>query len=1199
VHLHVHTEYSLLDGAIRTGDLARRVAGWAASGGCPSAVAITDHGEMYGVVEFYENCRAAGVKPIIGCEMYVAPEGYRSNDAPPGGQPGQRKARNNHLILLAENDAGYHNLVKLVSIANTEGFYYKPRIDHSLLAQYSRGLICSSACLAGEIPELILAGLEGQARDRAMLYRDIMGEGNFFLEIMYNSIPEQAVVNKALVRISSETGIPLIATGDAHYLDKEDYDWHKVLLKINTGARGDADSAAGMAGVTGGIVNPDDAFGFNSNDFYLRTPEEMNGFFAAELPEALDNTAAIAERCSVDFKLSSGEYLLPSLDLEDGMTPETHLESEARAGLKIRLSENGITDAEPYRDRLEFELGVINKMGFAGYFLIVSGIIRAAKERSIPIGPGRGSAAGSLVAWSLRVTELDPIRHGLLFERFLNPERVSMPDIDTDVSDKGRDELLKYIVDRYGSDRVSQIITLGHMNGRSAVKDAGRAMGVAYAKMDKMAKLIPSGPSHVALTDALAEVPELKAMVDGDPELGRVFEVASKIEGLARHPSQHAAGVVIAPVPITDLVPVRGIKGDEKGDATVIQYEMGSVEKLGLVKMDILGLRNLSIIEDALANIRDTGKTPPDMAALPSGDEPTYRMLQNADTLGIFQLESDGMRRLLLDLKVDCFDDLVAVLAMYRPGPLGSGMVRQYVDCKHGRAKPAYPHPLLEPVLKDTHGVILYQEQVMQCASVLAGYTLGEADILRRAMGKKKKDEMERQREKFVSGASARDIDRKTAEHIFDLIQEFAGYGFNKSHSAAYAVIAYQTAYLKANYRAEFMAAYLSSQMKDKKENLGYCVRATRQSGVKVLPPDVNSSMDSFTATSDGVIRFGLGAVAHVGRAVDAILEARDSGGRFKSLWDFVTRVQSVPRSAVENLIRAGAFDEVNPNRARLLAALPNFIAAAQKVKRDESQYALFGGAETPAVDETEPDMPEVEEQSIFDRLSDERKVTGLYMSGHPFEQYEEKAWRHASCSIGDLQYWRSRDVPARVGGMVVSLTEKQTKSGSPMGIMKFEDAEEEVEMVAFPKSWENIKGITSVNAAYLAEGRYNEDRGNFIVDKLTPLDDVKDDAPGIVRIRLTLGSEGKEKFDVPALADALKKCAVKGKGVSSNKSPVYLEISSDDEFCVVWLKGAAVRDSEALREALSAMNNVHVRSSAHDVREEYGSAAAALTPCA
>lgn len=1134
VHLHVHTEYSLLDGAIRTADLVKKVSTWEVP-----AVAMTDHGAMYGAVEFYENCKASGVNPIVGCEVYVDSDGYRSRE---------KKGRNNHLILLSETNEGYHNLIKLVSVANTEGFYYKPRIDHDLLARHSKGLIACSACLAGEIPGLILADKEDEAVKRAILYRDIMGEGNFFLEIMYNAIPEQAKVNKALIRISKETGIPLVATNDAHYLEKMDYDWHKILLRVNTRAD-----------------DTDDAFGFSSNDFYLRSPEEMDAIFGSELPEALTNTVEIAQRCNVNFDLNSGKYQLPSMELEAGQTLESYLEQEAHKGLGLRLGTEVLP--EEYQERLLYELKVINSMGFAGYFLIVSGIIQAAKNRSIPIGPGRGSAAGSLVAWSLQITDLDPLKYGLLFERFLNPERISMPDIDTDVSDKGRDELLKYIVECYGQDRVSQIITFGRMKSRQAVKDVGRAMGIEYALMDRVAKLIPFGAKNI--DEAIKMTPELKEAIDSDEQVSRAIAVASKIEGLARHPSQHAAGVVITPIPVTDLVPIRRIKSGDDADVldisqTVTQFTMEPIEKLGLVKMDFLGLSTLSIIEEALENIRLNGKSVPDMSTIPMDDAATYQMLQNADTLGIFQLESSGMRRLLLDLKVDCFDDLVAVLAMYRPGPLGSGMVKQYVECKHGRAKPEYPHPLLENVLKETHGVILYQEQVMQCASILAGYTLGEADLLRRAMGKKKVEVMQQQRAKFVQGAAANNIEEKTAEHIFDLIQEFAGYGFNKSHSAAYALISYHTAYLKANYRSEFMAAYLSSQMKAKKEVLGRYVREVRRSGVRVLQPDINSSMESFTAVGD-VIRFGLGAVAKVGHgAVDAIIEARKDG-KFLSLWDFVSRVNlgAVSRSAIENMIKAGAFDEISSNRARLVGALTDFVQAAQKKNKDDGQYSLFGAMDNPIENEEGPDLPELQEYDVFERLEREKEVTGLYISGHPFESYEEKVRTRATCTIGELPYWKA-SFPAKVGGIILSVSEKITKTGKSMGIMVLEDAEESIELVCFPRDWETLKGQIVVGEPFIVEGKLGDrEPKNLIINKIMRLSELTGNDGSLVRIKLRADLLG-DSLDFRDFAVALKDCP--------GKSNVLLELADERDSCVFLLSEFKIDAGRELQSRLAEM---------------------------
>ncbi len=1115
VHLHVHTEYSLLDGAIRTKDLAKKVSAWEAK-----AVAMTDHGVMYGAVEFYENCKAQGVKPILGCETYVDPDGYTSRE---------KKGKNNHLLLLSENDEGWHNLVKLISIANTDGFYYKPRIDHELLAKYSKGIIASSACLAGEIPQLILHDNIAKAKDLAVMYQDIMGKGNFFLEIMPNSLSEQAKVNRELINISKQTQIPIIATGDAHYLEKQDYDWHKILLKINT----HADPS-------------DDAFGFTSNDFYLKSPEEMDAIFGSEIPEALDNTVMISERCNVELKLKTGHYMLPDLQLGEGVTLEDTLRERAREGLKMRfanLSRDSIP--ENYSQRLEYELGVITQMGFSAYFLIVSGIIQAAKDAHIPIGPGRGSAAGSLVAWSLQITELDPLRYNLLFERFLNPERISMPDIDTDVSDKGRDQLLKYISERYGSDHVSQIITFGRMKGRQSVKDVGRALGLDYAIMDRTAKMVPSDAKN--LDDALEKNPELRERYDNDPSTKNILNIARNIEGLARHTSQHAAGVVITPVPITDVVPVKRIGTEKDNQQTVTQFTMEPVEKLGLVKMDFLGLSTLSIIEEALENIKHNNKPVPDLNRVNNdmNDAATFKLLKEADTMGVFQLESDGIRSMLRKLRIDCFEDLVAALAMYRPGPLDSGMVDQYIKCKHGEAQPQYPHPMLENVLKETYGVILYQEQVMQCASVLAGYTLGEADILRRAMGKKKVEVMQQQRAQFMAGAEKNKIDPKTAGEIFDNIEKFAGYGFNKSHSAAYALISYDTAWLKANYKPEFLAAYLSSQMKAKREVLGHYVREVRRSGISVLPPDINSSMENFTAVGS-VIRFGLGAVSRMGHnAVEMIVQERVRNGKFKSFWDFVKRVDLsvLNRAVIENMIKAGAFDEILSNRARLINALPFFLSAVQS--QDNSQPGLFDDPEF----ESEPELPEFAEYSEHEKLDFEKEVTGLYISGHPFESYCDKILPFTNCEIADLASWSGKNLLPAVGGLVVAINERMTKKGDTMCNLQLEDSEHSLTLVAFPKTWAILKAKVKAGDACVVEGRL-DDREQMIIENFYTLDELKDKAKRYVNISLDFSdanfASGMRSFSMKEFYTALRDCR--------GKDYIILELRNDSETCKVWL---------------------------------------------
>ncbi len=1128
VHLHVHTEYSLLDGAIRCGQLAAK----AAEFGMP-AVAMTDHGAMYGAVEFYDECLSAGVKPIIGCEVYVDPEGHTTRD---------KKNKIYHLLLLAENDEGYHNLVKLTSIANTDGFYGKPRIDHSLLSKYKSGLIACSACVAGEIPSLIAEGREREALDRAALYRDIMGRENFFLEVMYNTIPEQALVNKALVRMSREHGFPLVATNDAHYLLREDSKWHDILLCVQTKSS----------------LDDENRMSFTGDDFYFRSPEEMNDIFGAELPEALDNTLAIAGRCAVSLPLGGKDYKLPNLALPPGETLESNLRKEAEKGLAERLG--GAAGSE-YKARLDYELGVINSMGFAGYFLIVAGIIGAAKKRGIPVGPGRGSAAGSLVAWSLKITELDPIRYNLLFERVLNPERISMPDIDTDVSDKGRDELLHYISDHYGHDRVSQIVTFGRMKSRAAITDVGRVLGMPVKEVNAITKLFPP-LSELSISETVKQVPELAGMKKANPLVEKVLDTAANIEGLARHCSQHAAGVVITPMPITDLVPVRRI-GD---DQIVTQYSMEPIEKLGLVKMDFLGLRTLSVIEEALENIKMAGKTVPDMDKIPLDDRGAYDLLQKADTLGIFQLESSGMRALLKKLRVDCFEDIIAVLAMYRPGPLGSGMVDQYIQCKHGRAKVEYLHPMLEDVLKETYGVVLYQEQVMQCAAILAGYSLGEADLLRRAMGKKKADVMEQQRTKFVEGARERGIDNKKAQEIFDIILEFAGYGFNKSHSAAYAMITYHTAWLKANYRPEFMAAYLSSQIGSKKEDLAAYVRDVRNSGIKVLPPDVNTSHGSFTPVGE-VIRFGLGAVSKCGQAaLDAILSARKTGGPFESLWDFLCRadLRVVNKSVVENLIKAGAFDSLNENRRQLAEGLPELISTASRKCMDESQQSLFDLTED-VCGGGGPSLPQVEDYSLRERLEGEKEATGLYISGHPFEQHEAKVRSYSNCSISDLKLWKGRKNPLLVGGMILSVKERTTKNGDPMGTIELEDGEARVEAVCFPKTWAPLRGRLSPGQLCFVSGFPEERAESSVIAKVvSPLEG--DGNPGAAPyLRFSVNAGPMEKISVKELFRALK--------AFPGKSPVLFEIKDGGDSVTMLLQDvkvdAAAPISEAVEEIL------------------------------
>ncbi len=1055
VHLHVHSEYSLLDGANKCDSLALTTKEMGMD-----SIAITDHGVMYGCVEFYNKCRSQGVKPILGCEVYVDSNGYTC-----------REGKNQyHLILLAENEEGYHNLMKIVSVANTDGFYYKPRIDHELLAKHSKGLIGASACLGGEIPNFILKGDNDGALSRAALYRDILGDGNFFLELQHNSIPEQAIVNKKLIEIARKENFPLIATNDVHYMRRTDSEWHDVLLCVQTNSN----------------VDDPNRYRFRGDDYYFRSPTEMWNLFGAEVPDCLINTQKIADRCNV--KLEMGHYYLPEFPLPEGETLESYLRRIAEAGLKKRLKSD--SPPEIYVNRLNYELGVIEQMGFPGYFCIVADIINAAKERGIPIGPGRGSAAGSVVAWSLGITDLDPIRYNLLFERFLNPERISMPDIDTDVSDKRRDELIEYIVSKYGSDRVAQIITFDRMKSKGAITDVGRALGMTVADVRRVTKLIPgslkSGINNIG--DALSGVPDLKAIYDKEPAVKKLLDISSNIEGISRHCSQHAAGIVITPRPLIEMVPVRKF-----GESQIVtQYSMEPVEKLGLVKMDFLGLRTLSVIEGALENIKANGKGEIDLDEIPMDDQKTYEMLQRGDTLGVFQLESSGMTALVVRMKPDCFEDLIALVALYRPGPLESGMADQYVRCKHKEEPVHFLHPALAESTKETYGVILYQEQVMQIASSLAGYSLGEADLLRRAMGKKKAEVMAEQREKFINGAVKNNVDPKKAGEIYDIIEKFAGYGFNKSHSAAYALISYRTAWLKANYGPEFLAAYLSSIVGSKMSVLGQYIRSVREAGYSVLPPDINESKEDFSASGD-IIRLGLSAVAKVGQsAVRNIIESREKEGKFQSFWDFFLKTDSrvVNRGVIENLIKSGAFDSLEKNRAKLLNALPSFLEYASKRCSDSNQCSLFDNVDDALI---EPVMDECEDFSVREKLDFEKESMGLYISGHPFDNYLPLIRNHINCTFSDLSLWQSANQPVVTAGLLTSYKERYTKKGDPMGVLDFEDSEATIEVVVFPKLWSRYKPLLNIGSLYFIKGQLKQDRGlSILADEIITEEDYK-----------------------------------------------------------------------------------------------------------
>ncbi|MBT5375862.1 MAG: DNA polymerase III subunit alpha, partial [Nitrospinaceae bacterium] len=854
VHLHLHTSYSLQDSSIRHSALFKK----AEEFGMP-AVAMTDHGNMFGAVEFYNAARKRGIKPILGCEVYVAPGSRHDKTS----KENLRDA-SYHLILLSESEKGYKNLLKLVTKGYLEGFYYKPRIDKELLAEHSEGLIALSSCVRGEVAHNVNRENVPRAIKVASQYAEIMGEGNFFLELQNHQLENQDRINKELVGIGKKLSLPIVATNNCHYIDREDFRAHEILLCLQTGK----------------TINDPYRMQYPKDEFYFKSPKEMIALFK-ETPEAIENTLKIAERC--DVELEFGKLNLPEYPIPESYTLETYLDERSREGLQKRFKEltqrKVAFDQETYIKRLDRELGIINKMGYPGYFLIVWDFIHYAKNNGIPVGPGRGSAAGSVVAYALEITDIDPLQYDLLFERFLNPERVSMPDIDIDFCMDGRDEVIKYVTEKYGGNQnVTQIITFGSMNAKGVLRDVGRVLDMTYGEVDKLAKLVPN-KLNVTLDDAFKEEPQFEKLRKENKQVAELLDIAKNLEGLQRHCSTHAAGVVISSRALTDFCPL--YKGGN--DDVVTQYAMGSVEMLGLLKMDFLGLRTLTVIDNALKMMKKSQDVELDIGGIPLNDPATYKLLCDAKTLGVFQLESSGMRDLLKKLKPDCFEDIIALLAMYRPGPLESGMVDDYVKRKHGTMQAKYELPELEAILKETNGVILYQEQVMKIASVLAGFTLGDADLLRRAMGKKKAEEMAAQREKFMQGAKDKKFDAKKSEKIFDLMEKFAGYGFNKSHSAAYAQISYQTAYLKAHYPLEFFGALITSDMDNTDKVLRY-IHDCREMKILVQPPDINMSHRDFSVSENKLV-FGLGAIKNVGgKAIDNIIEARTGLREFTSL---------------------------------------------------------------------------------------------------------------------------------------------------------------------------------------------------------------------------------------------------------------------------------------------------------------------------
>ena len=1020
VHLHVHSEYSLLDGANRLDQLMERAKDLGMG-----AIGLTDHGNLFAAVQFYKKAREYGVHPVLGCEAYTAP-GSRFERNPAQGIGDS----SNHLLLLAENEKGYGNLIQLVTAGYLEGFYYRPRMDREILAEHSEGLIAFSGCLGGEIPSYIMEGQTEKANKTAGWFREVFGPDRFYLELQDHGLEEQHHVNPILMEMSRKLDIPLVVTNDCHYLNQDDSLAHDVLLCIQTGK----------------TVNDPKRLKFATNQFYVKSPEEMRALFDG-VPQALSVTREIAERCNVDF--SFDQIHLPRYETPLGTSLDGYLETLARKGLEERLRQSGLWETAErgrYLERLDLELKVINRMGYAGYFLVVWDFIDYARRQGIPVGPGRGSAAGSLVAYSLRITDLDPIRYGLLFERFLNPERISMPDIDIDFCMERRDEVINYVVGKYGRENVAQIITFGTMMAKAAVRDVGRALDMPYGEVDRIAKLVPNR-LNITLGEAIQEESRLSELQEADPKVDFLLKTAQKLEGLTRHASTHAAGVVISPRPLIEFVPLyRGSKNE-----ILTQYAMGDIESLGLLKMDFLGLRTLTVIRYTLELVRETSGVDLIPEMLPLDDPDTYALLGEARTLGVFQLEGSGLREILRKLKPEVFEDLIALVALYRPGPLGSGMVDDFIRRKHKQVPIVYDHPSLEGILKETYGVILYQEQVMQIASVMAGFSLGEADLLRRAMGKKQLEIMAQQRQKFLEGARGRGIPEGVAAKVFDQMEFFAGYGFNKSHSAAYALVAYWTAYLKAHYPREFMAALLTSDM-DNSDKVIKFLDGCREMGIHVSPPDVNESGRDFSVAGDS-LRFGLAAVKNVGlSAVENILAVRQRNGPFPSLESFCQSIdlRVVNRRVIESLIKGGAFDSWGISRATLMADVDRALEAGHRSQKDREtgQTSLFSLVER-APEQKVRTKPVAEWPESL-RLQYEKEALGFYITGHPLARYAQLLRTYSSANTKTLAEKNgSREVC--VGGMVNKVRSLVTKKGDAMAIFDLEDLYGSVEVVAFP----------------------------------------------------------------------------------------------------------------------------------------------------
>ena len=1078
VHLHLHTEFSLLDGACRIKQLAKRVKELG-----QSAVAITDHGVMYGAVDFYRACQAEGIKPIIGCEVYVAPRGRTRFQ-----KVHEFDAESRHLVLLCRNQEGYRNLSYMVSQAFLEGFYIKPRIDMDLLREHCGGLIAMSACLAGEIPRLLMADEYEKAKEAALEMRELFGEDGYYLEMQDHGIPIQKKVNAGILRLHEETGIPLVATNDAHYIRKEDWETQDVLLCIQTGK----------------TLDDPGRMKFQTQEFYVKSEEEMASLFPQH-PEAIENTAKIAELCSVEFEF--GKYHLPNFKLPEGWTDaDAYFEKLCLDGFARRYPEGG----QDKLKQLHYEMGMIRKMGFVDYFLIVSDFIGFAKSSGIPVGPGRGSAAGSMVSYCLNITDIDPLKYQLYFERFLNPERVTMPDIDIDFCIRRRQEVMDYVARKYGADHVAQIVTFGTMAARASVRDVGRVMGIPYADVDAIAKQIPGGPGnlHITLEDALKLSKQLKESYDGDERIKKLIDTAMALEGMPRNASTHAAGVVITSKPVYEYVPLATNDG-----VPVTQYIMTTLEELGLLKMDFLGLRNLTILDDAVEMVRrsEPGFTLKD---IPEGDRETYKMLSSGMTSGVFQLESSGMTGVCVSLKPQNIEDITALIALYRPGPMES--IPRFIACKQDPAKVTYKHPLLEPILSVTYGCIVYQEQVIDIFRHLAGYSLGQADMIRRAMSKKKAKDVERERQFFIYGDPERGIagcvkngvSVETAQSIYDEIYDFANYAFNKAHAAAYAVVAYQTAWFKCHHPREYMAALLTSVL-DSSEKVAEYIAECREMKIPLLPPDINESQPDFSVSSGG-IRFGLTALKGVGRAfMTGMLKERTEHGPFTDFMDFCERMfdQELNRRVLESLIKSGAFDSMGCRRSQLMQVYGQVLDGIAESRRRnvEGQLDLFGmgGQEEQNVVQPALVLPDIPEYSAAELMTMEKETTGLYLTGHPIDQYRELVRRRGAVPIGSIMTDFAREEGPQeyrdgqrvmVAGIVAAYKTRTTRNNTLMAYVNLEDDTGGIELLCFSRVMDESGGYIRDNSALLVTGKISvrdEKEPQIMVDSIRPLSDL------------------------------------------------------------------------------------------------------------